>query len=178
MNDITVQGSAEDDRAVVASTAAPLTVWARGWLIIEVWPRVVVGHRGTFHIRFVNPSATPAPVDVEVRDVENVLNIDTGSLASVIVPARGVAGPITVEVMPKVQGSVGEAHTYPLEFRFRPPASADTITPDVVALADFTYVRPVHALRRALASMNLVIPVYVAAIMAAEAVTACGGVVL
>src|SRR2546423_10531156 len=96
MNDITVQGSAEDDRALGASTAAPLTVWVRGGLIIEVWPRVVVGHRGTFHIRFVNPSATPAPVDVEVRDVENTLNIDTGSLPPVIAPSRGVAGRATV----------------------------------------------------------------------------------
>jgi membrane protease YdiL (CAAX protease family) len=178
MNDITVQGSAEDDRAVVASTAAPLTVWARGWLIIEVWPRVVVGRRGTFHIRFLNPSSIPAPVEVEVRDAENTLLIDTGSPAAVIVPARGVAGPITVEVMPKVQGPVGEGHTYPVEFRFRPPIRADTVTPDLVARADFTYVPPVHALRRAVASMNLVIPVYAAAIMAAEAVTARGGVVL
>jgi uncharacterized protein len=178
MKDITVRGSVEDDRAVVAATAAPLTVWARGWLVIEVWPRVVVGHRGTFHIRFVNPSTTPAPVDVEVRDVENTLHIDIASLAPIIVPARGVAGPISVEVMPKVQGPVGDAQTYPLEFRFRSPLRADAITPDVVAWADFTYVRPVHALRRALASMNLVIPVYVAAIMAAEAVTVRGGVVL
>jgi membrane protease YdiL (CAAX protease family) len=115
---------------------------------------------------------------MEVHDAENTLNIDTGSLAPVIVPARRVAGPITVEVMPKVQGPVGEAHTYPLEFRFRPAIRADTITPDVVAWADFTYVRPVHALRRALTSMNLVIPVYAAAIMAAEAVTARAGVVL
>src|SRR5436305_12228369 len=135
MHDITVQGSAGDDRAVGASTAAPLTVWVRGGLIIEVWPRVVVGHRGTFHIRFVNPSATPAPVDVEVHDAENTLNIDPGSLAPVIVPARGVAGPITVEVMPKVQGPVGEGQTYPVEFRFRSPLSADTITPDLVARA-------------------------------------------
>src|SRR5919108_5723936 len=97
MYDATVQGSAEDDRVVVASAAAPLTVWDRGWLIIEIWPRVVVGHRGTFHIRFVNPSAIPASVEVEVRDVENTLHIGTGSLAPVIVPARGVAGPITVE---------------------------------------------------------------------------------
>jgi membrane protease YdiL (CAAX protease family) len=178
MNDVTVQGSAEDDRAVVASTAAPLTVWARGWLIIEVWPRVVVGHRGTFHIRFINPSATPASVEVEVRDAENTLHIDTGSLAPVIVPARGVAGPITVEVLPKVQGPVGDGHTYPVEFRFRSPLRADTSTPDLVARAAFTYVQPVHGLRRALASMNLVIPVYAAAIMAAEAVTVRGGVVL
>jgi hypothetical protein len=112
MNDITMQGSAEDDPAVVASTAAPLTVWARGWLIIEVWPRVVVGHRGTFHIRFINPSATPAPVDVEVCDAEHTLHMDTGSRAPVIVPARGVAGPITVEVRPKGPGPVAEAHTY------------------------------------------------------------------
>jgi membrane protease YdiL (CAAX protease family) len=178
MNDITVQGSAEDDRAVVASTAAPLTVWARGWLIIEVWPRVVVGHRGTFHVRLVNPSGTPAPVDVEVRDAENTLHIDTGSPDPIVVPARGVAGPITVKVMPKVQGPVGEAHTYPVEFRFRPPLRADTITPEVVAWADFSYVPRVHALRRAVAAMSLVIPVYAAAIMAAQAVTAFGGVVL
>jgi membrane protease YdiL (CAAX protease family) len=178
MNDVTVRGAAEDARAVVAATAAPLTVWARGWLIIELWPRVVVGQRGTFHIRFINPAATPAPVDVEVRDAENTLHLETASLAPVIVPARGVAGPIRVEVLPTVQGPVGEGQTYPLEFRFRSPRRAETITPDLVARAAFTYVPPVHALRRALAAMNRVLPVYAAAIMAAEAVTARGGVVL
>src|SRR5919201_2394631 len=112
MNDLTVQGSAADDLAVIASTAACLTVWARGWLIIQVWPRGVVGHRGTVHIRFVNPSATPAPVEVEVRDAENTLNIETRSLAPVIVPARGAAGPVTGAGVPQAQGSVGEGHTY------------------------------------------------------------------
>ena len=178
MNDLTVPGSAEDDPAVVASTAAPLTVWARGGLIIEVWPRVVVGPRGTFHIRFINPSATPAPVDVEVRDAENRLHLDTRSPAPVIVPARGVAGPITVEVRPKGPRPGAEAHTYPLEFRFRSPLRADTLTLDLVARAAFTYVPPVPALRRALAAMHLVIPVYAAALIAAEAVTVRGGVVL
>jgi len=178
MNDVTVRAAAEEARALVAATAAPLTVWARGWLIIEVWPRIVVGHRGTFHIRFINPSATPAPVAVEVRDAANTLTIDTGSPAPIIVPARGVAGPITVEVRPTGQGAGGAGQSYPVEFRFRPPSRADTITPDVVARAAFTYVPPVHALRRALAAMKLVIPVYAVAIMAAEAVTARGGVVL
>jgi hypothetical protein len=97
----------------------------------------VVGHRGTFHIRLLNPSATPAPVEVEVREAENTLPIDTGSLAPVIVPARGMAGPITVEVMPKVQGPVSGANSYPSQSRFQAPIRADTITPDVVPWADF-----------------------------------------
>ena len=76
---------------------------------------------------------------MEVCDVEKTLNIDTGSLspAPVIVPPRGMAGPITVEVMPKVQGPVTDAHSYPSQFRFRAPISVDTITPNAVAWADF-----------------------------------------
>ena len=112
MYDATVQGSAEDDRVVVASTAAPLTVWARGCLIIEVWPRGVVGHHGTFHIRFVNPADTPAAVDVEECDAANTLAIDTGPVVPVIVPLADPSAS-TMTMMSPRQAAKPQASAFP-----------------------------------------------------------------
>jgi hypothetical protein len=113
---LTVQVRAAEDPDLQAATAVALTVRASGGVDMDVQPTEAVGRTGIFHITFLNQMSWPVDVALSAHDAENGLRFRIEPENPVVVPATGVAGPVTVRVAPRVQALLGEPHPYEIEF--------------------------------------------------------------
>jgi hypothetical protein len=84
---------------------------------MDVQPREAVGRTGVFHITFLNQMSWPVDMALTAHDAENGLRVHIEPENPVVVPATGVAGPVTVRVAPRVRALLGEPHPYEIEFR-------------------------------------------------------------
>jgi hypothetical protein len=138
---LTVHVRAAEDPDLQTATAVALTM-STGELDMDVQPAEVQGPEATFRITLVNRSPTPTPVRLSAADQEDRLHFRIEPEDTVIVPAGGVADPITVHVAPKVREMMDRPHGHQLEFRGLLLGGEHTVSPSLVGRAHFTYVAP------------------------------------
>jgi len=130
------------DRAVLASSAATLTVGPSTCLYTEVMPAEAEGHTGVFQVNLVNGSAAPAACAVLATDLEERLRFRVEPQGTVLLPPGGRVA-FTVRALPPPREKFDGPRAFEVELRGQDVGALDDTSPFLVRRVRFTYV-PSH----------------------------------